>query len=93
MLGGVYAFIALIFGGLLTLLSVLGVTLNPGGGNGGIMALAFGVGAIIIFPIVYFVCGLIGGILFALFYNVIAKVLGGIQFEVELTPEAPGRLS
>ena len=81
MLGGVYAFIALLFGAIFSLISLLGIGLAPR--EGSILAIVLGVGAVVIFPIVYFIIGLIGGILFALFYNVVAKVLGGVQFEVE----------
>jgi len=82
MLGGVYAFLALIFGAFIALLSLMGVSLG-GNRQGGILALVMGVGAIVIFPITYFVFGFIGGILSALFYNIVAKVFGGIEINVE----------
>ena len=43
----------------------------------------FGVGAVIIFPIMYGVLGAIGAALTALFYNIIAGMVGGLQIETE----------
>ncbi len=47
--------------------------------------------ALVFMPILYGIMGFIGGVLSALVYNVIAKIMGGIQFtmtQVE-TPQAP----
>ena len=41
-----------------------------------------GIGAIIIFPIVYGVIGFISGVIFAAFYNVVARMMGGIEVEI-----------
>lgn len=41
-----------------------------------------GIGAIIIFPIVYGVIGFIAGVIFAAFYNVVARMMGGIEVEI-----------
>ncbi len=43
----------------------------------------FGVASIVIFPILFAVIGAIGGGLGAVIYNVAARVVGGIQVEVE----------
>lgn len=43
----------------------------------------FGVASIVIFPILFGVIGAIGGGLGAVIYNVAARVVGGIQVEVE----------
>jgi hypothetical protein len=43
----------------------------------------FGVASIIVFPILFAVIGAIGGALGAVIYNVAARVVGGIEVEVE----------
>ena len=43
----------------------------------------FGVGAVIFLPIIYGVLGAIGGALTAVFYNIIAGMVGGLQIETE----------
>lgn len=41
-----------------------------------------GIGAIILFPIFYGVIGFIGGVILAAFYNVVARMMGGIEVEI-----------
>lgn len=43
----------------------------------------FGVGAVVIFPVLYGVMGFVFGFLVALLYNFIAKKVGGIELDVE----------
>lgn len=47
------------------------------------LAPLFGVASIFIFPILFAVIGAIGGGLGAVIYNVAARVVGGIEVEVE----------
>ena len=49
---------------------------------GGILAGA-GLAMVIIFPVMYAVMGFIGGIIAAFIYNIVAKIVGGIEVEVE----------
>ena len=49
-------------------------------GGGGVIA---AVVALIGFPILYTIIGFIGGAIGALVYNVCARMLGGIEMEVE----------
>ena len=51
----------------------------------------FGVGAIVMFPIIMFVSGLIQGLLIAVLYNFLAPRIGGIKlyFQEEPRPTTP----
>ena len=46
------------------------------------MAAAFGVGAVIILPIMYGVFGLIGGAIGAALYNLFAGMVGGVEVDI-----------
>ncbi len=85
MAGGIYASIGLIIGFFFTVLSLLGsaMSMMDQGGGEAAFGFLFGIGAIVIFPILYGILGFIGGMLVALFYNLIAKFLGGVEIELE----------
>jgi len=76
MFGALYAIMGLIGGAILSLISL---TVAASGETSGL----FGLGSIIILPILYGVMGLIFGYITALLYNFIAKKVGGIEFEIE----------
>jgi len=84
MLAVLYAFLGLFFGGILTLFSVMGAALGGAAGkdSGGMVAMLFGVGAVIILPIVYGCLGFVGGLIMAALYNLVAKVMGGLEIEL-----------
>lgn len=79
-----YAFLGLFFGGVLSLFAVMGAAVGSaaGGDGGGIAAMLFGVGAVIVLPIVYGCLGFVGGLIMAPLYNLVAKVVGGIEVEL-----------
>jgi hypothetical protein len=55
-----------------------------GGGYGyGSMMAGFGIGAIIVMPIMYGICGFIAGAIVAWVYNLAAGWIGGIEIELE----------
>ena len=83
LLGCLYALIGLIAGGIMSLFALLGAV-GGGGGDAAITGLVVGVGAIIFVPLFYGVIGFIGGLLGALFYNIVAGFVGGIRIDVEL---------
>ena len=45
----------------------------------------FGVGSIVILPIMYGIMGFIGGAIGAVIYNIFAGVVGGLELELETT--------
>ena len=79
--GFMYAVIGLIIGALISLASVVGMG-AMGGSEAGGAGMLFGIGAIILLPIIYGLAGAIGGAIGALVYNVCAKVTGGIELEM-----------
>jgi hypothetical protein len=78
--GFFYALIGLIVGALFTLYALA----SAGSGRPGIREgeVILGMGAVIIFPIVYGLIGLIAGIISAALYNVVAATVGGVEFEL-----------
>ena len=84
MLAVTYAFLGLFFGGVLSLFALMGAAVGgaAGGDGGGIAAMIFGVGAVVVLPIVYGCLGFVGGLIMAPLYNLVAKVVGGIEVEL-----------
>jgi len=84
-LAALYAFWGFIFGAILALAAMVGAGIGAANDNampvwfGGI----FGVGAIIILPILYGIFGALGGALTAVMYNVVAGMVGGLVVETE----------
>jgi hypothetical protein len=84
-LAALYAFWGFIFGAILALAAMVGSGIGAGTDSampvwfGGI----FGVGAIIILPILYGIFGALGGALTAVMYNVVAGMVGGLVVETE----------
>lgn len=78
-LGVAYAILGLIFGVIFALFSLLGL----GGDSGGMFGAVFGIGAVILMPILYGLCGLIGGLICAWVYNLAAKYAGGVELDLQ----------
>ena len=82
--GALYATLGLIFGSLISLFALLGFTAasqaQPGSA---FLGLLFGVGAVILLPIVYGLLGFVSALIMALIYNELAKVCGGIVLELD----------
>lgn len=86
-LGLVYAALGLVVGGFVSLFALVGAFAAMRSHDDEGLGLLFGVGAVIVLPIVYGVMGAIGGLILALFYNLVARLVGGVEFE--LVPKAP----
>jgi hypothetical protein len=81
----VYALLGLIIGAVVAFFSMIAGSLGSlADGAAGPRAFGFGmgVGAIIIFPIVYGIIGGIGGAILAMIYNLIAGWVGGIEVDI-----------
>jgi hypothetical protein len=80
--GVLYAGIGLILGALFSLIGMIGATSAMANVDGGAFwGALFGVGAIIVLPIVYGVIGFIGSFIAAALFNVAAGMTGGIEIE------------
>jgi hypothetical protein len=84
MLAIVYAFLGLLFGGIVSLFALLGAAVGGASGrdSGGVAGMLFGIGAVIILPVFYGCLGFIGGLITAPIYNLAAKVVGGLEIEM-----------
>lgn len=78
----VYALFGLIAGALFTLVAITGLSMS--GGSGTRAGMLFGIGAIILIPIIYGILGFISGVIFGAIYNIAARYVGGIEMEVEI---------
>ncbi len=85
-----YALIGLIIGAIVAVASLIGATLGLGQHDGSaLFGAIFGVGAIVLLPILYGVIGTIGALVMAGIYNLAAGLMGGIELTLE--PITPGR--
>jgi hypothetical protein len=75
-----------IFGVLIALLFMgFGAMIGGLGGQASAIAGAAGIAALIIFPIMYGVIGFIAGAIGGALYNLVASMIGGIEIEVDQT--------
>jgi hypothetical protein len=83
--GALYMVLGLIFGALFSLIAFTGsaIGFDSHGPGETAMGALFGVGAIVLFPIVYGAMGFAGTFIMALIYNAIAGVVGGIEVDVQ----------
>ena len=77
-MGTVYAILGFIFGILFSLFALVGT-----GSSGLPFGAAFGIGAIILMPLIYGCIGFIGMLIVAALYNQAAKWVGGIVIQTE----------
>lgn len=79
--GMLYALLGLLIGVIFTLISFTGM--GMGGAGMGSYGMLFGAGAVIILPIVYGILGFCLAGISAAFYNIAAKLAGGIVLTVD----------
>ena len=80
--GVLYAFLGLLVGVFFTLAALAGAFASNRPDSTG-FGMVFGVGAIVIFPILYAVIGFIFSLIGAALYNVIAGLVGGVELDVQ----------
>lgn len=84
MAGVLYAALGLIFGCFVSAAALFGVALGAGDEPGtAVLGLLFGVGAVVVMPIVYGLLGFVSALVGAALYNLVARVTGGIELELE----------
>jgi len=79
----VYAFLGLLIGGIVSLFAIVGGAMGAASGDrGGLAAMFFGAGAVIVLPILYGCIGFVGGLITAPIYNLVAKIAGGVEVDL-----------
>jgi hypothetical protein len=82
--GVLYALLGLVFGVCFALFAtVFGAATAANSDMPGWMGSLFGLGAIVVLPIVYGVMGAIGGALMGALYNLVAGITGGLEVDVQ----------
>ena len=76
-----YAGIGLLGGLFIALISSIGGSAFAH--HEGALGMGFGIGAIVLFPILYDVLGFVGGIISAWLYNLAAGFIGGVELDLQ----------
>lgn len=89
LMGLMYGGIGLLIGAIFGLFSLVGGMAglaaqegSEGAMGAGLMA-GMGVAAVVIFPLMYGLMGFIGGLISAVFYNLAARFVGGVELDLE----------
>ena len=80
--GLLYAIIGLLIGGVFSLAAMAGAFASETAGAAGIGAI-IGVGAVIVFPILYGLMGFVATLIGAWLYNVAAGIVGGVEVDMQ----------
>ena len=80
--GTLYAVIGVLIGGVFSLIAMAGGLSSETAGASGMGAL-IGVGAIVIFPLLYGGLGFVFTMLAAALYNIVAGMVGGIEVDMQ----------
>jgi len=86
MVGIIYACLGLLVGMIVAMVSLLGGfagMANQGGAAAGLVGMFLGAGAVFVFPILYGVLGACIGMIVAAIFNVAARLVGGVEFEID----------
>ncbi|MCB1008384.1 MAG: hypothetical protein KDB94_05745 [Acidobacteria bacterium] len=83
----IYGGLGLIFGALFSLFAMVGSGLAAAAAEGGpvpsYFGVVFGLGAVIVLPLLYGFFGFLGGLIVSGLYNATSKFTGGVQLEVD----------
>jgi hypothetical protein len=80
--GLLYAVIGLLIGGVFSMAAMAGAFASETAGAAGIGAI-MGVGAVIVFPILYGLMGFVATLIAAWLYNVAAGIVGGVEVDIQ----------
>jgi hypothetical protein len=80
--GLLYVVIGLLIGGVFSLAAMAGAFASETAGAAGIGAI-IGVGAVIVFPILYGLMGFVATLIAAWLYNVAAGIVGGVEVDIQ----------
>lgn len=81
-----YSVLGLIGGAIFAIAAVMGAAAGVASGeDNAYLGAIFGVGAIIVFPVLYGCLGALVGLLMAWLYNVAAGLVGGIEISLDST--------
>ena len=85
--GALYGAMGLIFGGIFALFALVGagfagMAAEQGEAIPAFVGPLFGVGAIVLFPLLYGVMGVVTGAVGAALYNLFARMIGGLELEL-----------
>jgi len=90
-----YGLIGLLIGVVFAVISLLGSAIGRGlsgdaafGDHAALFSAIFGVGAVIVLPILYGCFGALGALISTYLYNVVAGFVGGIELTIEPAPAA-----
>ena len=83
LMGALNALMGLLFGAIVSLISIVGGALVPSDEASGMTGMLFGAAAIVVLPIFYGVFGFVFSLIGAALYNAIASVVGGVELEVQ----------
>jgi hypothetical protein len=83
-MGLMYACMGLLFAPVFL---VIGLLASAAGQHNNPLAGIFGIGFAVLCPVLYGVTGSIAGLIGALFYNLLARWVGGFELEMELRPK------
>ena len=90
-LGALYFIMGLLVGLLMSAVSILVPAFSHAAAGSGnkVFGLLFGAFAFIALPLFYGALGFIGGLLTAVIYNLLARVFGGIEMQIEGIAQTP----
>jgi hypothetical protein len=80
--GTLYTALGLMVGGIISMVSLAG-GFAPRNPEAAALGVLFGVGAIVVFPILYGGIGFVMTLLVAWLYNVVAGFVGGVEMDVQ----------
>ena len=79
--GTFYAIIGLLIGAFFSLFAMAGA-MAAGQDEAGMFGAIFGVGAIVLFPLLYGCLGFVASLIGAWLYNILAGMVGGVELDI-----------